>query len=55
MATKLKSNDEVRVDIDLPAGLRRQLARESVARDTDLHSLIIQILKKDVDFIRYNG
>jgi hypothetical protein len=52
MATKIKSYDEVRVDIDLPAGLRRQLARQSVERDMDLHSLILQILGTDVDLTK---
>ena len=47
MKVELKSHDEVRVNIELPVTLRRQLARRSVEKDMDLHSLIIQILKSN--------
>jgi len=36
---------EVRVNIDLPPVLRRKLARQSVEMDTDLQSLIRQIIE----------
>jgi hypothetical protein len=39
--------DEVRVDIELPADMRRKLARRSVAMGTDLCSLIYQIILED--------
>ncbi len=39
--------DTVRVDIELPADVRRQLARRSLAMGTDLTSLIYHILLED--------
>jgi hypothetical protein len=50
MEMRLKLDDEVRVNIDLPAAVRRKLARQSVQMDTDLQSLIRQILERE--FVR---
>lgn len=47
MKMEFKSDDQVRVNIDLPVRLRRQLARQSVEMDTDLQSLIFDILQRD--------
>ena len=40
-------DDEVRVTIDLPPVLRRKLARQSIERNTDLQSLIHQIIERE--------
>lgn len=41
----LESWDEERLNLELPVGLRRQLARMSVNLNTDLQSLIRSILE----------
>ena len=51
----LKSYDEVRVDIELSAAVRRRLARRSVEMDTDLQSLIRQIIEREYDEKQYRA
>jgi hypothetical protein len=43
----MKVEHEMRLHIDLPVVLRRQLARRSVQMDIDLESLILKIIEND--------
>jgi hypothetical protein len=47
---ELKPYDEVRLNIELPADVRRQLARRSLALGVDLSTLIRQILQEKCEW-----